>query len=323
MLALGMVDLLFILAGFIGLVFGGNLLVQGAVAVARSLNISPMIIGLTLVGFGTSMPELVTSVQAALANSPGIAIGNVIGSNIANILLILGGAALIKPISTDPRALRRDGTVMLLACLFCIGLALSGNIDRAFGTVLLLCLVAYVAGTIYVEKRHPTPAQDIYVSEAELVKDPGKSRLRELAVMGAGLVVTIISARLLVSGAISVATALSIPQAIIGVTIIAVGTSLPELITSVIAARKGQSDVALGNIIGSNIFNILGILGATALIKPIAVPPEFIRLDIWIMLAATILLLVFARTGWRIGRREAAFMIAGYIGYSGHLFTTI
>lgn len=323
MIALGMFDLIFIVAGFIGLVFGGSLLVQGAVAVARSFNISPMIIGLTLVGFGTSMPELVTSVQAALANSPGIAVGNVIGSNIANILLILGGAALIKPISTDARALRRDGTVMLLACIFCIGLALSGDVDRIFGSILLLSLIAYVAGTIYVEKRNPTPAQEIYVSEAELINDPGKSRVYELGVMAAGLVVTIISARLLVSGAISIATSMSIPQAVIGVTIIAVGTSLPELITSVIAARKGQSDVAFGNIIGSNIFNILGILGVTALISPIAIPSEFVRLDIWIMLAATILLLVFARTGWRIGRREAAFMFVGYIGYSGYLFTTI
>lgn len=318
-----MIDIVFILGGFIGLVIGGNLLVQGAVAVARSFNISPMIIGLTLVGFGTSIPELVTSVQAALANSPGIAVGNVIGSNVANILLILGGAALIKPIVTNPRALRRDGTVMLLACLLCIGLALFGDVDRVFGSVLLLCLITYVVGTIFVEKRNPTPAKDIYVSESELVEDPGKSRLFELGVMAVGLLITIISARLLVSGAISIATAMSIPQAVIGVTIIAVGTSLPELITSVIAARKGQSDVAFGNIIGSNIFNILGILGATALITPIAIPSEFIRLDIWIMLAATILLLVFARTGWRIGRREASFMLVGYIGYSGFLLTTI
>ncbi|WP_306120904.1 MULTISPECIES: calcium/sodium antiporter [unclassified Roseitalea] len=318
-----MLDLAYIVGGFIGLVFGGNLLVQGAVAVARSLNISPMIIGLTLVGFGTSTPELVTSVQAALANSPGIAVGNVIGSNIANILLILGGAALINPIVTDPAALRRDGSVMLLACLACIALALVGTFDRVSGAALFACLSGYVAVTIYLEKRRPTPAQDVYVAESELVAHKPNSQLRDLALMAAGLVITIVSARFLVSGAISIATAMSIPQSIIGVTIIAVGTSLPELITSVIAARKGQSDVALGNIIGSNIFNIFGILGVTALIAPIAVPAEFVRLDIWVMLAATWLLLLFARTGWRVGRREGAVMLAAYVCYAGYLLSTL
>ena len=318
-----MIDILYILGGFIGLLIGGNLLVQGAVALARQLGISPMIIGLTLVGFGTSMPELVTSVQAALAGSPGIAIGNIFGSNIANILLILGASALIMPMLVHAPALRRDGTVLMAVSIICMAMLLWGQIDRIMAFALIAILFGYVLFTIASEKRNSTAAVEVYEGEAAAIKDTSGSTLRNAGVLIGGLLITIISARFLVSGAISMAQTYGVPDTVIGLTIIAVGTSLPELVTSVIAARKGQGDVALGNVIGSNIFNILGILGVTALVTPIAVPPQFVAVDIWVMLAATVLLLIFARTGWRIGRREGGIMFALYLAYTGYLLSTV
>lgn len=318
-----MIDILYILGGFIGLLIGGNLLVQGAVALARQLGISPMIIGLTLVGFGTSMPELVTSVQAALAGSPGIAIGNIVGSNIANILLILGASALIMPMLVHAPALRRDGTVLMAVSIICMAMLLWGQIDRIMAFVIIAILFAYVLFTIASEKRNNTAAVEVYEGEAAAIKDTSGSTLHNAVVLIGGLLITIISARFLVSGAISIAQTYGVPDTVIGLTIIAVGTSLPELVTSVIAARKGQGDVAFGSVIGSNIFNVLGILGVTALVTPIAVPPQFVAIDIWVMLAATVLLLIFARTGWRIGRREGGIMFALYLVYTGYLLSIV
>lgn len=315
-------DVIFIAGGFVGLLFGGNLLVQGAVSLARRLGISPMLIGLTLVGFGTSMPELVTSVQAALAGSPGIAIGNIVGSNIANILLIIGTSALIMPMVIQPSALRRDGTVLMAVSLLCMAMLLWGRIGPVMGILLVFTLVVYVLFTIASEKRNATDAVDVYEAEAASIVKTDTSALRDGLVLLSGMVITILSARFLVLGAIDIAAAFGVADAVIGLTVVAVGTSLPELVTSVVAARRGQSDVALGNVIGSNIFNILGILGTTALVRPIAVPTQFVAVDIWVMLVATALLLFFARTGWRIGRREGAVLLLSYFAYTGFLIVT-
>lgn len=316
-------DMIYIVGGFAGLLIGGNMLVQGAVSLARRLGISPMIIGLTLVGFGTSMPEMVTSVQAALSGSPGIAIGNILGSNIANILLIIGTSALLMPMLIHPPALRRDGTVLMVVSILCLALLLWGQIGRSSATILLCVLVGYVIFTILSEKRSATPAAEVYEGEAATVKDTDTSAVRDTLNLLIGMGITIISARFLVSGAISLAASFGVSDAIIGLTIVAIGTSLPELITSVIAARRGQSDVALGNVIGSNIFNVLGILGTTALIRPIHVPAQFVAVDVWVMLTATVVLLIFARTGWRIGRREGAIMLLLYLAYAGYLLSSV
>lgn len=308
--------------GLAGLVLGGEFLVRGAVSAARAFDISPMVIGLTLVGFGTSSPELVTSLQAALSGAPGIAIGNVVGSNIVNVLLILGLAALMVPIAVDARAFRRDGTVMMLATVLCTAAVLIGEIGRPAGGLLLGALLAYLAWTLIQDRRGKrSPGTAVYEAEAAIVPRTDTPLALSLAQAGAGLVITILGARLLVSGAISAAEAIGMSQTVIGLTIVAIGTSLPELVTSVIAVRKGQGDVALGNILGSNIFNLLGILGITALVQPMIVPPEIIRLDIWVMGAAALILVLFARTGWRIGRREGAVMLACYAGYLGWLLT--
>jgi len=304
-------DILYILGGFIGLMIGGNYLVSGAVAVATHWRISPMIIGLTLVGFGTSMPELVTSVQAALIGSPGIAMGNVIGSNIANILLILGVGAMLAPITVARKTLTRDGVVLVVSTMLCLALVLYGSIGRLAGIGLIAVLIFYVIATIVSDRRSgQINAHEPVVS--------GSQSIALVSLVG-GLGVTILAARFLVEGAVSIAAQLGMSETVIGLTVVAVGTSLPELMTTIIAARRGQNDVAFGNVIGSNIFNVLGILGATALISPLSVPPAIIALDIWVMLGATALLILCAMTHWRVSRDEGVALILLYLLYGGVL----
>ncbi|MFT6456068.1 MAG: cation:H+ antiporter [Yoonia sp.] len=307
-------DYIYIIVGLICLIIGGEYLVRGAIIIAQKFNISPMIIGLTLVGFGTSTPELVTSLQAALNDAPGIAVGNVVGSNIANILLILGVAAIITPIAVNRPSFKRDGTVLVLATSLCVGVILYGSIGRITGAAFLVLLTAYLVGTIYFDQGtaedEGTDTPSTYLGPAALT-------------MFAGLTVTIFGAKFLVNGAISVANGLGVSEAVIGLTVVAVGTSMPELVTSMIAARKGQVEVALGNVIGSNIFNILGILGATVLVKPLVVPMEIATLDIWVMAVATLALCWVAITGWKVSQREGLLLVTAYVGYIGYLVLNV
>lgn len=306
-------DILLMLAGFAGLVLGGDLLVRGAISLAQAYGISPMVIGLTLVGFGTSTPELLTSVQAALAGSPGIAVGNVVGSNTANILLILGLSALIIPIAVSRAGFQRDGSVLALATVICLALVLTGSIGRMAGVALMAGLLAYLVGTLYLDRGTASAAAD-----TATLPDTGPLRRpiwRYIGQFALGLALTMLAARFLVTGAINLAEALGVSEAVIGVTIVAIGTSLPELVTSVVAARKGQADIALGNILGSNIFNILGILGATVLVRPLTVPVEILDLDIWVMVGATVFLIGSVLTGWRISRGEGFVMMLAYAAY--------
>lgn len=306
--------------GLAGLIIGGEFLIRGAVSVANTFKISPMVIGVTLVGFGTSTPELVTSLQAALTGSPGIAIGNVVGSNIANILLILGIAAALAPVAVDPLAFRRDGSVMLAATLACVGVVLMDEIGRIAGGVFVAALIAYLTYTLWSEQQpNPTPAAAVFEAEAEAIPGPETGLLVSILLAIGGLVLLIFGARFLVMGAVDIAQMAGVSEVVIGLTVVAIGTSMPELVTSIIAVRKGQGDVALGNVLGSNVFNILGILGITAVVTPMDIPAEIIRLDIWVMLAATLVMLVFARTGWTISRREGGLFVLAYVGYLGVL----
>lgn len=304
-----------LVGGLILLVVGGDSLVRGGVALARHFGVSPLLIGLTLVGFGTSTPELVTSLEAALAGSPGIAIGNVVGSNTANILLILGLAALLRPIATNPTALRRDGPVMMLAALLCLGVVLWGTVERYWGAVFIALLAAYVIHTYLRERQHSDASAVMHTSEAEAHHALPQRLWVSVLLTAAGFGLTILGAKFLVGGAVDLAAAAGVSETLIGLTIVAVGTSLPELVTSVVATLRREGDVALGNVVGSNIYNILGILGVTALVEPIAVPAEIVRLDIWVMLAATIAMLFVAATGKRISRIEGGVLMAGYGGY--------
>lgn len=307
---------LLLVIGLILLVAGGEGFVRGAVAIAEKLGMSPLLIGLTLVGFGTSLPELVTSVQAALDGAPGIAMGNVIGSNIANILLILGITALIYPIAVDKAVLRRDGSVLVLASLAALAIVLIGTLGRIAGLILVALLIAYIVFSYFADRR--AQASPGVAAEVEATGGKQSVVVSILFVIG-GLALTVFGARILVSSAVEIATALGVSETIIGLTVVAIGTSLPELVTSIIAAIRRHTDLALGNIIGSNIFNVFSILGITALIQPIPVPGEIINLDIWVMLGATALLLGFSYTQREIVRWEGVVLLALYAGYIGWL----
>jgi cation:H+ antiporter len=311
-----------ILAGLALLTLGGEALVRGSVAAAKSLGVSPLLIGLTLVGFGTSTPELTTSIVAALEESPGIVVGNVVGSNIANVLLILGVAAVISPLVVNPAAFKRDSIAVLAAAVFCCAAALYGALSAWVGIVFLAVLVGYIAWAYINEKRSHDAEAEMHEHVAADV--PAGPRSLTIAIVTAlvGIALTVFGASLLVDGAIDLAKGLGVSDTVIGLTIVAVGTSLPELVASVIAALRKHADVALGNVIGSNIYNVFGILGITAIVHPIDVPPEIARLDIWVMLTATLLLIAFVRSGWRLSRVEGAVLLALYAGYIGWLGAT-
>lgn len=294
-------------AGLCLLLGGGEALVRGSVSIAFRLGVSPLLIGLTLVGFGTSTPELVASVEAALLGAPGIAIGNVVGSNIANIFLILGVAAVIYPIATTKKAFQRDGAVLIGASLLLMWAVLAGSLSSLFGAIFLVLLAAYTIYTYHTERTVDEAPEDIPSHSMSL----GWA----IALTLGGIAGVVVGAGVLVKAAVVVAENAGISQAVIGVTLVALGTSLPELAAGFMAAIRRQSDLAFGNIVGSNIFNILGIMGVTAIVSPIAVPAEIINFDIWVMLGAAGLLVLFAITGWRITRTEGMLFIAAYAGY--------
>jgi len=324
---------LMVFGGLVLLFVGGEALVRGSVSIARKLNISELVIGLTLVGFGTSVPELVTSLRAIGQGAVGIAVGNVVGSNIANILLVLGVAAVIRPILTNPRALTRDGAVMLAVTALLCALIWFDLFTLLAGFGLIGLLLAYLAYSLVADQRRDTDVAVMHAAEGEIV-EAQYGLFVGLVIAVIGLVAVIIGARLLVDGGVSIARDFGISEAIIGLTIVAVGTSLPELATTAVAAYRGKSDVAIGNIIGSNIFNVLGILGITALVHPFSVRGNAAAggiadgpttslispLDISMLVLSTLLLVLFAITGKRITRWEGAVLLLAYAVYFGLLF---
>jgi len=300
------VDYLYLVIGLVGLFFGGEALVRGSVGIARRMAIPPLLIGLTVVGFGTSTLELLVSVQAAWRGVPDIALGNIVGSNIANVLLIVGLTALVWPIRVSGATLRRDTAVMIAAALVLVPIFAMGQVDRLSGLV----LVAGLAGYLVWAYRQPGAS----VAEDETVGAPASAILSVLWVIG-GLVALMFGARFLVDGAVSIARGFGISEAFIGLTIVAVGTSLPELATSVIAAIRKQSEIAIGNIIGSNIFNVLGILGMTALIAPIPVASRFLTFDLPVMIGVSGVLTLLLLTRPQVGRVVGVVMLSGYVAY--------
>lgn len=314
-----MSEFLLIAGGLVLLAIGGDVLVRGAVGTASRLGVSPLLIGLVLVGFGTSMPELTTSVQAALSGSPGIAVGNVVGSNIANILLILGAAALLSPIVVAKGVLSRDGSFLAMSQIALAAALFLTPVGRTSGGLLFAGLIAYIGLSYWLDRRSKNGAAALHTAEAESVSPPKGGLLVSLLLLAGGIAGVVIGAKLLVDGAISIAEGFGISDAVIGLTVVAVGTSLPELAASVAAAMKRQGDIALGNVIGSNIFNALGILGATAIIRPIEVPASILGSDVWIMLGAAALLVLVAATGRRIGRMEGVVLLGLYVAYTAWL----
>ena len=302
-----------IVGGFIGLLVGGELLVRGASTVAVRVGLSPLIVGVVIVGFGTSAPELVTSVRAAMTGVPGLAVGNIVGSNIANILLILGMAAVLRPFVTSTGSVLRDGWVVIATAVAFTVAATSGVIDRWVGGLFVVALVGYLLWAVRTDKAD-VPEEVIAAKAARLPI--------AVVLLVAGLVSIVLGAELLVSGAVVVARIFNVPEEVIGLTMVALGTSLPELATTVVAAARNRSDIALGNVLGSNVYNTVGIGGITALVAPMPVSDAMMRVDIPLMLAISVLLIVVVATGRRVTRWEGIALLvlyAAYIGYQGSL----
>jgi cation:H+ antiporter len=320
------IDSLLLVLGLVLLIAGGDLLVRGAVRIAERLRLSPMIVGLTVVGMGTSMPELAASLQASLAGSPGIALGNIVGSNIANSLLILGVAALIAPIAVKTRTLWRDGGVGLLAVLVLLAAGTTVGLSREAGIAFLIMIVGYIYYAYRQERlgaAHSAAFDRAAAMEggdpALIPHDQPQGRLSiALLLFVAGLGLIVGGASLLVNSAIVIAGQLGVSDTVIGLTIVAVGTSLPELVTSAVAAWRKQGDIALGNVLGSNIYNILFIGGMTGAIAPTAVPASIMAFDLWVLLAVSVVVMVFAFSGGRLSRREGFALVAAYIAYAAY-----
>jgi cation:H+ antiporter len=311
-----------LIAGLALLLASGELLVRGSVAVATRLGVSALFIGITLVGFGTSAPELMASVIAALQGAPGIAVGNVVGSNIANVLLILGVAASVRRLPNAGGAYRRDAIVMVLAACLLAALALMGEIGRIPGAALLTALVAYVAITYRIERDRADASASMHEAEAESHAAPaGWSLGFASMVTVAGLAGVMGGAALLVHGSIELARHFGVSETVIGLTMVAIGTSLPELVVSTVAAMRGQGDVAVGNVLGSCIYNVLCIIGITALVQPIDVPSEILHYDVWVMIASALVLIGFVATSRPIGRVVGAGFLAAYGLYIASIIT--
>ena len=306
---------------------GAELLVRGATLLALRMGLSSLFVGLTIVGFGTSSPELGASLFATLEGSNEVSIGNVVGSNVFNIGVILGATALLRPIRVRLAAVRRDLLVALAAAaLPWAALVWGGELPRAFGAAMVAALAVYL-GMAYRTARRAGPEEAL--AEQELRStfhiDPAPRRLADTVgfnalLVGIGLALLFVGSRGFVLSAIALAAAMGVSELVIGLTIVSAGTSLPELVTSVVAARRGNPDLAIGNVIGSNIFNLLGILGVCAVVSPQVVPPQMLWLDLPVMFAATLALLPILRSSGAISRGEGGFLLAGYGVYLGAMF---
>lgn len=308
-------DFLFTLLGLGMLVAGGELTLRGAIGLARLLGVSAAMIGMTVVAFGTSAPELVVSLQAAIDGVPDIAIGNVVGSNIANILLVLGVGALIAPLICDPGSVRRDGIAMLAALLLLVGLGWMGAVEAWQGALMLAALVGYVMWSYRIDRRCSPASADLHAREVEETAGVPAATWLVLLYLAVGLVALVGGAKLLVDGAIGVARAAGISESVIGLSLVAVGTSLPELAATAVAAWRRHTDLAVGNVLGSNLFNVLLILGAASIAGPLPIAEEFVRIDLWVMLGAGLVLIPVMVTRWTISRREGFMLLALYAAY--------
>lgn len=308
-------SILVLLAGLVLLAFAGDALVNGSVATARRMHIPPVVIGLTIVAFGTSAPELIVSVEAALSNAPGLAIGNVVGSNISNSLLVLGLPAVFAPIILVEAGIRRSSVFMIAITLTLVALAWDGTLGRAEGLGLFTLLVLYLtySGIMASNARSSSLRE---AAASELPPEKQLPTLKILLLLGFGIVGLALGGKLTTQGALGVAKMFGLADSTVGLTIVALGTSLPELAAGLAAALRRQTGVVIGNVIGSNIFNILGILGITAMIVPLRIDASILHFDVWVMLAATIAIVPIAFTTRRINRYEGAAMTIAYITYA-------
>jgi len=302
-----------LIGGFVILLLGGDFLVRGAVALAERLGVSPLIIGLTIVALGTSAPELMVSIKAVAQDAPGIAVGNVVGSNIANVLLVLGVPALIFPIVASGASLNRDNLFMVGGSILFIVFCWSGTLVTWQGLVFIALLAAF----IYHAYRNARKEGQLAGAAEDF---DGAGVFPHTLPMAFGMIVIglaglMAGAHLLVEGAVAIAREAGISETVIGLTMIAIGTSLPELTTSVVAAFRRHGDVAIGNVVGSNIFNILGVMGVTSILIPVPISDQVLHFDLWVMLAASLLLIPFAYYRLPIGRLTGLVFTLAYVGY--------
>lgn len=309
-----------LLAG-LGLLFlGGHYLVQHAVLLAGKLGVTPLVIGMTIVAFGTSAPELVVSLGAILTAHDDIVIGNIVGGNIVNILLVLSLSVLIFPIVVPRNFIRREGVSVIAATLLFMALCLDGTVSFLDGLILLVGLGSFIAATVllFPNAERQTPEDQESDRHEEVVVGTGIRR-HILWIVGA-LAALAIGSQLFVDGAVDLSRLLGVSEAVIGLTVVAAGTAAPEIVTATIAAWRRQSGVAIGNVLGSNMFNMLGIGGITALVSPIAVHPHFLRIDFVVLLAATIGVVLIGYGARSLGRVTGGLMLAAYAGYTASLF---
>ena len=308
------------MAGLAGLLVGADLLVRGGAALASHIGVRPIVVGLTVVALGTSLPELAVGVDSVRQGSPGLAVGNIVGTNLVNILFILGLSAWLRPIAFERRTLRFDLPAMTAASLALWLLALDGRLSRLDGTLLCLGGVAYTAGVIWTSRREPAPVQADYASsQAERTGAHGLL-FRGLTVL-AGIGLVLVGAELLVDGAIDVARSLDVSEAVIGLTVIAIGTSAPELVTTLTSTARGDRDIAVGNLLGSSVYNVALILGITVLVAPteLEIPDEAIAADLLVLAVAAVITVPVLVSGHRITRLEGGAFVAAYLGYLGWL----
>lgn len=307
-----------VVAGLVLLVFAGDYLVRGAVSLARRAGVSKMIIALTIVAFGTSAPELVVGVDAVIKGAPTLALGNVVGSNIANVLLVVGLPTIIAPMTCSAPRIMKNMMFMLGATALFIGMAFTGAFTWIHGVILLACLGLFIGYSIARRKNCPMEAAAEMDNVEELKQKPDSYGVAGTMVF-AGLVGLIFGADLLVDGATTIARNFGVSDAVIGLTLVALGTSLPELMTATMAAIRGHCEVAVGNVIGSNIFNLLCIGGAASTVGTIPVPDSFLEVDLWVMVGASLLLIPFIRKNARMGKSAGVAMVLMYIGYIVYL----
>lgn len=312
--------LLLLLFGLVLLYLGAEGLVRGSASLALRLGVGPLLVGLTVVAFGTSAPEMIVSVKAAYLGQGDISVGNVVGSNICNIGLILGFSALIVPIKVASQIVRIDTPIMIAATALAIALLYDGVLTRTEGIIFFLLLLAYVVFSIRLAKKQT--ADPLAQEFSEEVKISRSGAVLDVLLVTGGLVMLVFGARFLVDAAIDIAKAFGLSEAVIGLTIVAIGTSLPEFATSLIAAIKRESDIAVGNIVGSNIFNILGILGVSAFITPLGAS-GITGIDLGVMAGFALALWGFSASGYRITRNEGLVMLFAYAGYVAWLVARV
>lgn len=308
----------YLIGGLVLLFTGAEGLIKGSSNLAIRVGISPLVVGLTVVAFGTSAPELVVSLKAAIIGNSSISLGNVMGSNIANIALILGLSAIIKPIQIHAKVISREIPIMIVFSVLLLVVLVDGMLCFIEGLIFILLILIYTVTNVFMAKREKSSEVD------KEFKEGLKSRLgapMSLVLFVAGLALLIIGANLFVQSAVAIAKILNVNDVVIGLTIVAVGTSLPELMTSIVASYKNESDIAVGNVVGSNIFNILGILGITAVITPIS-SAGITAVDMAVMLLSALVLLPFSKSGAKITRFEGMILLSGYAGYLYYLVLT-